>query len=102
MTWDLGPVGVAVLIGMSLAFGVVAQLVAGRHTTRWMWLVGTVSFFVIGLLISEWWFGWATSEDLQPNYDGLSFDETLLALVPCLALVLVARHRVRRNRQAPE
>ena len=79
MDWDLGLVGVGLLLGMSLCFGFVAQLIAGRHTTRWMWLLGGAAFFAFGLLISEAWFGWATGEDLQPNIDGLSFDETLLS-----------------------
>ena len=27
-------------------------------------------YFVLGLLVSEAWFGWATEEELQPNIDG--------------------------------
>jgi phosphatidylserine synthase len=98
MEWDLGFEGVGVLIGMSLVFGVVAQLLAGRRTTRWMWLIGAATFFVIGLLISEWAFGYATERDLQPNYDGLSFDETLLAIFPSLAIVFFVRWMIRRRR----
>ena len=102
MEWDLGFTGVGVLIGMSLGFGLLAQLLAGRGTTRWMWLIGAGSFFVIGLLISEAWFGWATAKDLQPNYDGLSFDETLLAIFPSVVIVIVVRRMIRRrNRDAP-
>lgn len=71
MDWDLGIAGVGLLLAMSLVFGLLAQLTAGRHTTRWMWLIGGGTFFVIGLLISEAWFGWATENDQQPNYDGL-------------------------------
>ena len=100
MTWDLGFVGVGVLVGMSVAFGLLAQLLAGRRTTQWMWLMGGGTFFVAGLLISEWWFGWATEEDLQPNYDGLSIDETLLAIFPSFAVVLIARWGIRRQRHA--
>jgi hypothetical protein len=102
MEWDLGFTGVGVLIAMSLGFGLLAQLLAGRGTTRWMWLIGAGTFFVVGLLISEAWFGWATEKDLQPNYDGLSFDETLLAIVPSVAVVIAARRVIRRrNRDAP-
>ncbi len=102
MEWDLGFTGVGVLIGMSLGFGLLAQLFAGRGTTRWMWFIGAGTFFVIGLLISEAWFGWATEKDLQPNYDGLSFDETLLAIFPSVAVVIAARWIIRRrNRDAP-
>ncbi len=101
MEWDLGFEGIGILIGMSLGFGLLAQLFAGRGTTRWMWLIGAGTFFVMGLLISEGLFGWATEKDLQPNYDGLSFDETLLAIFPSVALVLVARRMIRRrNRDA--
>ncbi len=100
MDWDLGFAAVGLLLVMSLGFGLLAQLVAGRGTTRWMWLVGAGSFFVIGLLISEAWFGWATEEDLQPNYDGLSFDETLLAVFPSIAVVMVVRRLIHR-RQHP-
>ena len=97
MDWDLGLVGVGFLLAMSLGFGLLAQLFAGRGTTRWMWLIGAGTFFVVGVLISEAWFGWATEEDLQPNYDGLSFDETLLAVFPSVAVVLVARALIRRR-----
>ena len=100
MSWDLGLQGVGLLLSMSLGFGVVAQVFAGRNTTRWMWLIGAATFFVVGLLISEAWFGWATEADLQPNYDGLSFDETLLAIFPSIAVVLVARHLIRRRHRS--
>lgn len=63
-----------------------------------MWSIGAGSFFVLGLLISEAWFGWATEEDLQPNYDGLSFDETLLAVFPSVVIVFVARRMIRQRR----
>ena len=78
MRWDLGLQGLGLLIVMSLAFGVIAQLVVGRAITRWLWLIATAEQFVGGLFISEVWFGWATEEELQPNIDGLSFDEVLL------------------------
>ena len=99
MEWDLGLQGVGLLIVMSLGFGVIAQLVAGRSITRWMWLIAGGTFFVSGLLISEVWFGWATEEDLQPNIDGLSFDEVLLAVVPGILSILVARQVVKRRRR---
>jgi hypothetical protein len=95
--WDVGAAGLGLVALMSVGFGLVAQLTAGRGTSRWMWLIGAGTFFVTGLLISEVWFGWATGEDLQPNYDGLSFDETLLAIVPSIVVVLVARRMIRRR-----
>lgn len=78
MNWDLGFEGLSLLAAMSLTFGFVAQLIAGRATTRWLWLIAAAAYFGAGLFISEVWFGWATAEELQPNIDGLSFDEVLL------------------------
>ena len=107
MTWDLGLWGLAYLLAMSLAFGLVAHLIAGRVTTKWLWLIATAGFFVLGLFISEVLFGWATEEDLQPNIDGLSRDEVLIGLFPAMAAVLVARwwglrrHGHRRSPSAP-
>jgi hypothetical protein len=78
MEWDLGPQGLATLAAMSVGFGAIAQLVMWRVRPHWAWAVGTLGYFVSGLFVSEVWFGWATEEDLQPNIDGLSFDEVLL------------------------
>jgi hypothetical protein len=97
MKWDLGLEAVGLLLGMSLGFGLLAQVFAGRGTTRWMWLIGAGTFFVVGLIISEAFFGWATEEDLQPNYDGLSFDETLLAVFPSVVVVVAVRRMIRRG-----
>jgi hypothetical protein len=97
MEWDLGLGAAGLLVAMSLGFGLLAQLLAGRGVTPWMWLIGAGSFFGFGLLISEGLFGWATEEDLQPNYDGLSFDETLLAIVPSVAVVVLVRRLIRQN-----
>jgi hypothetical protein len=91
MQWDLGLWGVAYLLTMSLVFGGVAQLIAGRVTTKWLWAIAASGFFALGLVISEVFFGWATAEDLQPNIDGLSRDEVLLGAVPAIAAVLLAR-----------
>ena len=108
MEWDLGLRGAAYLLAMSLAFGVVAHLVAGRVTTKWLWLIATSGFFVLGLVISEVFFGWATEEDLQPNIDGLSRDEVLLGILPGIVAVLLARqwglrrHGDRRSPGAPK
>lgn len=97
MKWDLGLLGFATLLGMALAFGFLAELIAGRGVTRWLWLIGSGVYLVSGLLISEAWFGWATEEELQPNIDGLSFDETLLALVPGIAAVIITRRLWKRR-----
>ncbi|HET7517940.1 MAG TPA: hypothetical protein VFN05_09635 [Actinomycetes bacterium] len=100
MQWDLGLQGVGLLVAMSLGFGVIAQVVMGRVTTRWLWVIGSATYFLAGLFISEVMFGWATAEDLQPNIDGLSFDEVLLlGLVPGIVTVFVARYVTRRTRR---
>ena len=102
MQWDLGLQGLGVLAVMSLAFGAVAQLVVGRSTTRWLWFIAGLTYFVSGLVISEVWYGWATEAELQPNIDGLSFDEVLLiGLIPgVLAIVAVWLLGRRRRRHA--
>jgi hypothetical protein len=100
--WDLGLWGVAVLALMSVAFGVLTQLVFWGHATRWLWLAASVVAFAIGLVVSEVWFGWAAEEDLQPNIDGLSFDEVLLAFVLAFVGVLLVRGVVWwRDRRQP-
>jgi hypothetical protein len=89
--WDLGLEGVAVLAVMSLVFGAFTQVVFWGLVSRWLWLLAAAVFFLAGLLISEVWFGWATDEELQPNLDGLSFDEVLLGYAIGIPIVLVAR-----------
>ena len=98
MEWDIGLRGLATLLAMSLGFGLLAQLFAGRDISRWMWLIASAVFFFAGLLISEAWFGWATEEELQPNIDGLSRDEALLAIFPGVAAVIITRYVVRHRR----
>lgn len=97
MQWNLGLQGVGVLLGLSLLFGIVAQVLFWSRATRWVWLAASTSFFVAGALISEWWFGWATVEDLQPNIDGLSVDEVLIAFGIGIPLLLVLRYLTRRG-----
>ena len=102
MQWDLGLKGLGLLILMSLGFGVISQLVVGKATTRWVGLIATGGYFVAGLLASEVWFGWATGEELQPNIDGLSFDEVLLVgLTAGIVSVLVTWYSTRRHRHHP-
>jgi hypothetical protein len=99
MRWDLGVQGLGLLAVMSVGFGVVAQLLVGRITTRWLLLIAAVTYFVSGLFISEVWFGWATEAELQPNIDGLSFDEVLLiGVVPGILVILAAWYVTRSNR----
>jgi Na+/proline symporter len=99
MQWDLGLQGIGVLMLLALGFGVFTQLMFWSRTTWWAGLIGTAAYFVAGLLISEVWFGWATQAELQPNIDGLSFDEVLLGYVVAVPIVLVTRYLTRRNRR---
>jgi hypothetical protein len=102
MEWDLGLQGLGLLLLMSLGFGVIAQVVAGRVTTVWIGLIAAATYFVSGLLISEWMFGWASVEELQPNIDGLSFDEVLLiGLIPGIVVVLAIWWLARSRHQRP-
>jgi hypothetical protein len=102
MQWDLGLQGLAVLVLMSLGFGVIAQLAVGRLTTQWLWAIAGATYFVAGLFTSEIWFGWATGADLQPNIDGLSFDEVLLiGLVPGILAVLATWYATRSRQPTP-
>ena len=102
MQWDLGLQGLGVLALMSLGFGLIAQLAVGRVTTQWLWAIAGATYFVAGLLISEVWFGWATAAELQPNIDGLSFDEVLLiGLVPGILAVVATWYATRTRQHAP-
>lgn len=98
--WDLGIAGLLLLAAMSLAFGLLAHLIVGRHVTRWLWLYAALAYFVVGILVSEAWFGWATGEELQPNIDGLSFDEVQLVTLAGLIAALTARFMLRRKGRA--
>jgi hypothetical protein len=95
--WDIGLQGLGVLAAYSLAFGLIAQLVMWRSTTHWLWLIAAGTFFIAGLLISEVWFGSATEEELQPNIDGLSRDEALLAFIPASIAVWITWAFERRH-----
>ena len=98
MRWDLGLNGLLYLAAMSIGFGLLAQLLAWRAGPKWLWSAVAAVYFVVGILVSEVWFGWATGEDLQPNIDGLSRDEVLLVgLVPVMLAVVVARWSAKRH-----
>ena len=99
VVWDIGLRGLGILVGYSLVFGVVAQLVLWRAGMRWQWLIGALGFFIGGLLTSEVLFGTATIDQLQPIEDGLVFDEAMLGgLIVGLAAVLVTWYTTRRAR----
>jgi hypothetical protein len=100
MTWDLGIGGLAVLAGLALGFGLAGQALVGRFTTRWLWLVAGVGAFLGGIVASEVVFGWATAAELQPNIDGLSFDEALLGGLVTGAVAVVATWMIERGSHA--
>jgi hypothetical protein len=104
MHWDPGLSGLLYLAAMSIVFGLLAQLLSWRAAPKWLWALVSVVYFGVGLLVSEFWFGWATEEDLQPNIDGLSRDEVLLiGLVPVAVAVIVTRWMATRHtRQAAD
>jgi len=97
MQFDLGLQGLGLLVVISLVFGVVAQLFAGRWAgTHWLWLIGAAGWFVGGLFASEVVWGTMTEAELQPIIDGLALDESLLGgliggLIAVIAAGLVAR-----------
>ncbi len=101
MQWDLGLQGVGALAVMSLAFGVFTQIVFWGQATRWLWLATSALMFVIGVLVSEGLFGWATQEELQPNIDGLSFDEVVVTFLVAVVIVLGARAIAWRGSHRP-
>jgi hypothetical protein len=97
--WDLGIEGLGLLAALSLGFGLIIQLIVGKGVTRWLWLISAIVYFVAGILVHEVWFGWATAEELQPNIDGLSFDEVNLVTFVGLLGSLIVRYVVRGNRR---
>lgn len=98
MQWDLGVQGLGLILLMSAVFGIVVQVVWGRTGRPWVALAATGAGILLGLLISEVWFGWATEEELQPNIDGVSYDEVLMGYVVAVIGVLVARLLVHGRR----
>ena len=101
MQWDLGVQGLALLAVMSLAFGGFTQLVFLGRGVWWVGIVAAVASFAVGLFVSEVLFGWATVEELQPNIDGLSFDEVLITYLVGGVIVLVARYMTRDRAHEP-
>jgi hypothetical protein len=92
MSYDLGITGLGLLVALSLAFGVVAQL-AGRAETRWLWLLAAGGWFIGGLFMSEVLFATATVSEIQPIIDGLAFDEALLGgLIGGILVTVVTRY----------
>jgi hypothetical protein len=93
----MGLYGLGVLVAMSIGFGALAAVVTWRSASHWVGPIGAAAFFLGGLFMSEVWYGTATEAELQPNIDGLSFDEALLGglilgLVATIVAWLLTRH----------
>ncbi|HET7726540.1 MAG TPA: hypothetical protein VFK54_04365 [Candidatus Limnocylindrales bacterium] len=101
MEWNVGLQGIGVVLGMALVFGAAVHVLLARASTAWIGLIAGVAFLVGGLLVSEGLFGWATVEELQPNIDGLSFDEALFGGLIVGALVTFATWWARRGGHRP-
>lgn len=99
MQFDIGLQGLGILVAISLAFGVVAQLLLGRRTTRWLWLIAAAGWLVGGLIASEIVWGSLTEDEIQPIIDGLAFDEALLGGVIGGVVAVVATWVVTRLRR---
>ncbi len=103
MVLDLGGQGFVILLLISLLFGVIAQLVLGRGTTRWMWLIGAIAWFLGGLWFSEVLFETATEGEIQPIIDGLALDESLLGgLIVGTTAVVVTCSRSKPDAPPPD
>jgi hypothetical protein len=90
--FDIGLVGLGLLVVSALVFGGLAQ-VAGRPGTRWQWLIAAVAWFTGGLFASEVVWGTLTEQQIQPIIDGLAFDEALLGgLIVGVAVVIATRY----------
>jgi hypothetical protein len=72
--YDLGIVGLGLLILFSLGFGLLVQFVGTPGTSR-DWLAGGLGFLIGGLVAGEMVFG---AQVGRPVIDGLSFDATLI------------------------
>lgn len=103
MQWDLGPQALVVLGVISLGFGLFAGLFVGKGTGYRLLAtaITAVACFGVGLITSEWLFGWATEEELQPNIDGLSRDEVLLSSVLTTAVVVLVMRLLARRAGGP-
>jgi hypothetical protein len=98
MTYDLESLGLQILIGFSVGFGAVVQVIAGERARPWLGLIAGIGWLVGGLVGSEVVVGTMTVEEIQPIIGGLAFDEALLGgliggLVAASATWLAIRER---------
>jgi hypothetical protein len=99
MDSDLSLEGFALLYMFSTLFGGAAHLLLARSSTHWMWLIGSVAYFVGGFVASEIFFASSTVADVQPYIGGLAVDEALLGgLLLGIPVVLVGWYVSRTRR----
>ncbi len=99
MKFEIELAGLGLLAVISLAYGVIAQVVLGKATTRWLWLIAAAAWFAGGLFASEVVWGTLTETDIQPIIAGLALDESLLGgLVAGVLAVLATWFATRRAR----
>jgi len=95
---NIGLWGLGILVVVSLAFGIIAQVVLGRGSSAWLWLIGAIAWFIGGFIASEVVWGSATGQELQPIIDGLAFDESVLGgLLAGLAAILATWYVTRQS-----
>ena len=85
----LGIGGLIVLVGASLLFGVIAQLI-GETRTGFEWLVDGVAFAIGALVASEFILAWQAT---GPVFDGLALVPALIGgLVVGIVVEVVTRY----------
>lgn len=104
MTYNLESLGLQILIGFSVGFGALVQVVAGQQARPWLGLIAGIGWLVGGLIASEVVVGTMTVEEIQPIVGGLAFDEALLGgllggLVAAVPAWLATRERAPVTRQ---
>ena len=99
MKLDLSLEGFALLYMFSTIFGLTAHLILARSSTPWMWLIGSIAYFIGGFIASEVFFGYATVDEIQPVIGGLAVDEALFGgLLVGVPVVLVTWYLARHGR----
>jgi hypothetical protein len=91
MAWDLGIASLLALGALSIAVGLLVQLMGGSEAPDWLWVRVAAVYFVIGAWLTDAWFGWASAGQLTVE------DVVLVGLAPVPAVLLVARSMSRRG-----
>lgn len=100
MNYNLESIGLQILLVYSIGFGAIAQVLAGRKTTNWLWLIGAIAWFVGGLVASEVIVGTMTVDEIQPIIGGLAYDEALLGGLVVGLIAVAATWFATRTRES--